>query len=78
MEQNEQTILNNIHETTNKLLMLLNEIRESKQKIANDIENLDNNYFIEKTDISDKFNGKIIYGSSVNIVFLLIQSSIKK
>lgn len=56
MEQNEHTILNNIHETTNKLLIMLNEIRESKQKIANDVKNLDNNFFIEKTDIFDKFN----------------------
>lgn len=56
MNTNEQTILNDIYDATNKLLVMLNEIKRSKQTIANDVKTLDNNYFIEKTDILDKFN----------------------
>lgn len=56
MDANEQTILNKIQETTYKFLVMLNEIKRSKQTITNDVKMINNNYFIEKTDIFYKFN----------------------
>jgi len=53
---NENKILNKIHNTSQDLLLLLNKIKDAKREIQTDIEKLDNNYFIEKTDAFDKFN----------------------
>ena len=56
---NENTILNNIHNTSNELLVLLNKITDAKMKIKHNIKTLDNNYFVEKTNAFEKFNDLI-------------------
>ena len=52
----EDDILNNIHNTSHELLVLLNKIKAVKTEIKHNIEKLDNNYFVEKTDAFNKFN----------------------
>jgi len=56
---NENTILNNIHNTSNELLVLLNKIKTVKTKIKHNIKSLDNNYFVEKSDAFEQFNDLI-------------------
>ena len=53
---NENIILNKIHSTSNELLILLNKISAAKREIKSNIEMLDNNYFVEKTDAFTQFN----------------------
>ena len=53
----ERDILYKMKMTTTIFLNLLKQIKKTKIEIANDIEYImDNNYFIEKTDVYDKFN----------------------
>lgn len=56
---NENTILNKIHSTSTELLILLNKIKNVKIEIKHNIEALDTNYFVEKTDAFNKFNDLI-------------------
>jgi len=73
---NENTILN---KTNSDLLVLLNKIKDSKKEIQADIEKLDNNYFVEKTDAFESFNDIIddqgIY--QLTILINLLNSDIK-
>lgn len=55
-ENNENNILEVMHVAASDLLTMLNNIRILKQLVAKDIEKLDNNYFVEKTDAFEKFN----------------------
>ena len=53
----EREIMSKMKTTTSMFANLLTQLRELKHGIAKDIDLLmDNNYFIEKTDINDKFN----------------------
>jgi hypothetical protein len=53
----EREIMSKMKTTTTMFANLLKQLRELKHGIAKDIDLLmDNNYFIEKTDINDKFN----------------------
>jgi hypothetical protein len=76
---NENTILNKIHKTNSDLLVLLNKIKDAKREIQADIEKLDNNYFVEKTDVFEQFNDIIddqgIY--QLTILINLLSSDIK-
>lgn len=53
---NEKSILLKIHKTTTKMITLLQEIKHNKLEIQKDINNLDNNYFVEKTFTMERFN----------------------
>jgi len=53
---NENNILEVMHLAASDLLTMLNNIRILKQLVAKDVEKLDNNYFIEKTDAFEQFN----------------------
>ena len=52
----EDIILNKIQNASAILLSLLNQIKDAKKDIKTDIEILDNNYFVEKTGVFEKFN----------------------
>lgn len=52
----EDIILNQIYSASNELLLLLNKIKSVKKDVESAVKNLDNNYFIEKSDAFDKFN----------------------
>jgi hypothetical protein len=53
----EREIMNKMKTATMMFSNLLNQIKVLKTCISKDIDlNMDNNYFIEKTDINDKFN----------------------
>ena len=54
--KNEEEILNKIHSASNELLLLLNKIKSVKKIVEAEVKDLDNNYFIEKSDAFDKFN----------------------
>ena len=53
---NEDIILNKIYNASAILLTLLHQIKDAKRDIKTDIERLDNNYFVEKTDALERFN----------------------
>jgi hypothetical protein len=75
----ENKILNKIHKTNSDLLVLLDKIKDAKKEIQADIEKLDNNYFVEKTDAFERFNDIIddqgIY--QLTILINLLNSDIK-
>jgi hypothetical protein len=53
---NENIILNQIYSASNELLLLLNKIKSVKKNVESAVKDLDNNYFIEKSDAFDNFN----------------------
>ena len=54
--KNEEEILNKIHSVSNELLLLLKKLKGVKKEIETEVKDLDNNYFIEKSDAFDQFN----------------------
>jgi len=54
--KNEEEILNKIHSISNELLLLLKKLKGVKKELETDVKDLDNNYFIEKSDAFDQFN----------------------
>jgi hypothetical protein len=54
--KNEDEILNKIHSTSNELLLLLKKLKGVKKELETAVNDLDNNYFIEKSDAFDQFN----------------------
>jgi hypothetical protein len=54
--KNEEEILHKIHSASNELLLLLKKVKCVKKEVEVAVKDLDNNYFIEKSDAFDKFN----------------------
>jgi hypothetical protein len=73
---NENTILNKIHNTSNELFILLNKIKAVKTEIKRNIGTLDNNYFVEKTDAFNKFN-ELIDDEGINQLTYLLDKLCK-
>jgi hypothetical protein len=52
----EDIILNQLYSASNELLLVLNKLKRVKKDVESAVKNLDNNYFIEKSDAFDNFN----------------------
>ena len=68
----EREIMSKMKTTTSMFANLLKQLRELKHGIAKDVDLLmDNNYFIEKTDINDKFNALFDDQSIENLLAII-------
>lgn len=70
-DNNENIILNKIYNTSNDLLNVFNKLKILKQEIKQDVNILNNNYFVEKTDSYEKFDELIDDEGIKQLTFLL-------